>query len=213
MEEFEPLSVPFLYWYKDLVISRKRIREVKTNPCEVQIAAGTTFQLPIVITDPNTELQWGFVVEYYDIDFEIKMETGLDEYDTILEHTTYLGQIYNHGVISLEKPGTYYMIWDNKRSWIRGKTISYQYTLTLPEITNEERNQCSRYAMSFVIWYDNDMMYREVLADQMKSQQIVMECDQIKCEKEDEITVIRTLSNKCTAKRILVEVRNVFFKA
>ena len=47
-----------------------------------------------------------------------------------------------------------------------------------------------------------------MLADQTKSLQIVMECDQIKREKEKEITVIRTLSNKCTAKRILVEVRN-----
>lgn len=142
---------PFCIAYKDLVTTRKRIREVKTNPCEVQIAAGTTFQLPIMVTDPNTELHWGFVVEYYDIDFEIKMKTDLDEYDTILEHTTYSGQLYNHGVISLEKPGTYYLIWDNKRSWIRGKTVSYQYTLTLPEISIEERNQCSRYARSLMI--------------------------------------------------------------
>lgn len=122
---------------------------MKTNPCEVQIAAGTTFRLPVVITDPNTDLHWGFVVEYYDIEFEIKRETGIDEYDTILDQTTYLGQIYNHGVISLEKPGTYVLIWDNKRSWIRGKTVTYHYTLSLPEITNEEKNLCSRY-----VWLD-----------------------------------------------------------
>lgn len=51
------------------------------------------------------------------------------------------------------------------------------------------------------------------MAEQMKLQQTVMECDQIKCEKEDEITVIRTLSNKCTAKRILVEVGNFFLNS
>ena len=50
------------------------------------------------------------------------------------------------------------------------------------------------------------MTNRRVLEDFRKTEEIVMECDQIKREKEKEVTIIRTLSNKCTAKKLLVEV-------
>lgn len=127
------------------IMNRSRIRKVKSNVCEVQIKAGTTFQLPVVVTEPGTELHWGFFLDYYDIDFEIKMESESEEQLTILELKTFVGGAYQNGVVSLETPGIYYLIWDNKRSWIRGKTVAYEYTLVLPELTLEEKTRCARY--------------------------------------------------------------------
>lgn len=84
MEQYETLSVPFLYPSFQRVIPRNRIHEVKMKSCTVHIKAGTTLQIPVIITEESTVLNWFYVPKSYDIDYRITKTNSGGEKDVIV---------------------------------------------------------------------------------------------------------------------------------
>lgn len=117
--------------------------EFNIGPCSVEILAGTSFQLPLVIEKKNTMLSYEFESKDYDVQFEIvKVEKDGEETvkKPILPELTYSPNKKCTGSKILNESGEYLLIWDNTHSWLRGKEINYHVNLSHVEATVEEKN-------------------------------------------------------------------------
>jgi len=97
-----------------------------TNDTPVMEAIGRrdSLQLPIVVNEPNQTILWDFTVKTYDISFSIAYESAAkDKREVVLKPAKVSGE--QKGEHTCEKPGTYYVIFDNTYSWTRGKEITY----------------------------------------------------------------------------------------
>ena len=144
MEQYETLSVPFLYSSLQIVIPRNRIHEVKMKSCTVHIKAGTTLQIPVIITEESTVLNWFYVPKNYDIDYRITKTNSDGGKDVIVPTVQSKADVSHQGKVLLVETGTYFLEWDNSTSWLREKCVSYHFSLKFPDLTQEKKIQCSK---------------------------------------------------------------------
>lgn len=124
---------------------RKTIREVDYGDSYIKIKAGSIYGLPIFVESPKTVIQWCFRPVYYDIDFQITRESKNNELDDILPLNHYPGDTASEGKQVAEEPGVYYLVWDNRMSWLREKTVVYSVKLVLPDNGMKDKIECASY--------------------------------------------------------------------
>lgn len=168
--------------------------------CVVHIKAGTAAQIPVIITKPNTTLSWEFVSKYYDIDYRITKVAKEDKIEIVIPTTHCPGKVIQKGMVVVKESGTYYLEWDNHRSWMREKTVEYSYTLKMPSLTIEEKVMCSKW-----VWV-NETIDRMVLTEMAKLQLQIDELDQIIEEKEKELSTLRIIENGNEEKKKVIKV-------
>ena len=101
--------------------------------------------MPVVIENPKTVIHWCFRPVYYDIDFQITRESKNQGLDDILPLAHYPGDTASEGKQIAEEPGVYYLVWDNRMSWLREKTVVYSVKLILPDNGIKDKIECASY--------------------------------------------------------------------
>ena len=129
------------------VILRNKNKIMKLKTTAITIKAGTSFELPLMVTKPNTTVHWVFHTKVYDIHFGIAKEGEGKERQYVVVNTAYPPDCPQQGKIVFEEAGEYFFIWDNTYSWIREKNVVYSIEIVLPEETLEEKVACSRYKL------------------------------------------------------------------
>ena len=127
------------------MIHRNKNKIMKLKTTAITIKAGTSFELPLMITKRNTTVHWVFYTKTYDIHFGIAKEGKEKERQYIVANTAYPPDCPQQGKIVFEEAGEYSFIWDNTYSWLREKEVVYSVEIVLPELTLDERVACSRY--------------------------------------------------------------------
>lgn len=127
------------------LIHRTKSKIMKLKTTAITIKAGTSFELPLMITKPNTTVHWVFYTKSYDIHFGIAKEGKEKERQYIVANTAYPPDCPQQGKIVFAEAGEYSFIWDNTYSWLREKEVVYSVEIILPELTLDERVTCSRH--------------------------------------------------------------------
>lgn len=111
---------------------------------EITIKAGTSFELPLMLSKKGTVVHWVFHTKGYDIRFGIaKGRPGADR-EFLVANTSYAPDSPQQGKVTLPDTGDYFLVWDNSYSWIREKHVLYSVEIVLPELTVMEKVECAR---------------------------------------------------------------------
>ncbi|KAK8800949.1 hypothetical protein WA588_001777, partial [Blastocystis sp. NMH] len=153
--------------------------------CTVHIKAGTTLQIPVIITEESTVLNWFYVPKSYDIDYRITKTNSDGEKDVIVPTVQSKADVSHQGKVLLVETGTYFLEWDNSTSWLREKCVTYHFSLKFPDLTQEKKIQCSK----------------TVLRDLSRMQFQIGEYNQYLEEKTNELSEIHALLDQNATKR------------
>lgn len=124
-----------------------QIRDVQLATTSHTIPAGKQYSYPILVSVPNTVLSWSFCSFYYDIDFAVQRELEDENTEVIVEKETFSADTTYQGKILVNECGTYNLIWDNSRAWIRERNVVFSVSLKIPQIPTSMRNKCSACAL------------------------------------------------------------------
>ena len=138
-----PLSTSAIGLFALILRNKNKIMKLKTTA--ITIKAGTSFEMPLMITKPNTTVHWVFYTRGYDIHFGIAKEGKEKERQYVVANTAYPPDCPQQGKIVFAETGEYSFIWDNTYSWLREKEVVYSVEIVLPALTLDERVACSRY--------------------------------------------------------------------
>jgi hypothetical protein len=95
----------------------------------VEVPAGKDFKLEYDITQANTKMEWTFKSDSYDIGFSVLQNEGeIVPYKRCNSH-----EVNQAGTLNCEKLGTYTLVFDNKYSQYRGKTVHYSIEVNEPD--------------------------------------------------------------------------------
>jgi hypothetical protein len=98
----------------------------------IDISAGQEYRLDLEIGKENTTLEYSFKTDHYDIGFSI-MYNFSDEILPFRKCDSHLAP--EEGSIECEEIGTYTLVFDNKYSQFRGKTLHFSVGVFEPEDT------------------------------------------------------------------------------
>ena len=116
--------------------------KMKTNA--VVVKAGTTFDLPIVISKPGTTVHWVFHSKGYDVRFGIVKGGNKAAREYFVANTVYAPDTPQQGKVVFDTPGNYFLVWDNTYSWFNEKNVVYSVDIVLPDLILDERVACAR---------------------------------------------------------------------
>ena len=125
-----------------------QIRDVQLATTSCTIPAGKQYSYPILVSVPNTVLSWSFYSSYYDIDFAVQRELEDENTEVIVEKETFSADTTYQGKILVNECGTYNLIWDNSRAWIRERNVVFSVSLKIPQLPTSMRNRCSSCAVT-----------------------------------------------------------------
>ena len=159
---------------------------------EITIKAGTTFEMPLLVSKPGTTVHWVFHTKGYDIRFGIaKNKAGADR-EYIVSNTSYSPDSPQQGKVTFPTAGDYFLVWDNTYSWIREKHVVYSVEIVFPDLTLEEQTECARYPFLFTLKTST------ILQDVESMKQDILRCEDKQVERKEHIHALeQQRSLKC----------------
>ena len=145
MDKYEALSPVYLSGCLRSITFRNQLQSVRIASLLSVISAGNQYVYPVTVPLPNTVLCWDFSSSYYDIDFTVKKGCQDKDSEVIMEMKTYSPDTRHHGEICISECGTFYLIWDNTRSWLREKRVTFSVCLKVSTALPEIQTLCSSY--------------------------------------------------------------------
>ena len=117
---------------------------MKMKTTAITIKAGTSFELPVMVSKPGTTVHWVFHTKGYDIRFGIARGRPGSNREFLVANTTYAPDSPQQGKIVFPDAGDYFLVWDNTYSWIREKNVVYSVDIILPDLTLDEQVECAK---------------------------------------------------------------------
>ncbi|XP_077297895.1 SEC14-like protein 2 [Arctopsyche grandis] len=106
--------------------------EQKANYNNVTIKNGEKHTVDLICAEPGCFLKWEFGVEEADIKFGINCLDGEGVESVSLAPKKISGNALETGLISVNGPATYTVIFDNSSSFMKNKTVYYNVEITPP---------------------------------------------------------------------------------
>ena len=131
-----------------MMMYRSQIRDVQMATTSCTIPAGEQYAYPILISVPNTVMSWSFCSSYYDIDFTVQRELEDENTEGIVERETFSADKTYRGEILVNECGTYNLIWDNSRAWLRERSVVFSVRLKIPQLPTSVQNVCSSFVLT-----------------------------------------------------------------
>ena len=114
------------------------------------IVAGSMYSLPLTTERSNVLLRWEFESDEYSVQFGIAKVDTEDESNSLRYlnvMSEYPPNTVHKGEMILADPGKYLLIWDNTRSWIRERNVTFKVERTLGERSTEDQLSYARWGV------------------------------------------------------------------
>ena len=113
----------------------------------ITIVAGSSHRVLVIVDRKQSVITWEFTARGYDILFGIMKNDDLSDEppEFVSPLLTYSSDRVHSGSLTVNEPGRYILCWDNSRSWLREKTISYKVNVRKLERSVEEISSFSKY--------------------------------------------------------------------
>ncbi|XP_069136588.1 SEC14-like protein 2 [Argopecten irradians] len=109
----------------------------------VTVGRGSSVQVDLTVTEPDSAIRWQFITEGYDLGFGVYKRTKdsrqkAHEMEEVIPSKRVDCHMFpEDGSVIIQDPGTYVVRFDNTYSWTRSKKIYYIIEMLEPDVEDE----------------------------------------------------------------------------